>query len=462
MAEKTKKTGTTSLQEFNSKYGDPWIWGIFIMLILISIVENYTASSQEVEKVGIYWSIGKHMIFLGVGAAFTWIIARHDYNKPTFLAMSIPLLALVTVVTLVLVFFQPVTNGAQRAIHLPGFTFQPTEFSKLSIVTLLAYFLAKYQKNKGLTNGGIAAACLSMGIYAGLMYRSGLTNCLLVGAIGFSMLIIGGIQFKKFCAISATAAILLGGVFIIKDQGNKNDELIAAAESSNGIEHVDATKSDNAAGDSHKEDKAEARVDRSNMRRGRIDAWLHSNLLYEEMNNSNRQAMLSRMAQAHSNGYGVGIGQSRECSRLPLAFSDYIFSIIVEELGLEGGIFVLILYLSLLGRAFMIVRRCHRALPSLLIIGLALFITLQALFHIAINTGVFPVSGQPLPLISKGGTSILTICLAFGIMLSVSRTVTTSKKAKDNKGKEPELPDELNTENPIEIIPEPTPINIWK
>ena len=90
-----------------------------------------------------------------------------------------------------------------------------------------------------------------------------------------------------------------------------------------------------------------------------------------------------------------------------------------------GGIFVMLLYLSLLGRAAMIVRRSKRVLPSLLVIGMASFITFQALFHMAINVGVFPVSGQPLPLISKGGTSIIVISIAFGVMLSVSRTTTT-------------------------------------
>ncbi len=163
------------------------------------------------------------------------------------------------------------------------------------------------------------------------------------------------------------------------------------------------------------------------------------------------------MAQAHGGITGVGIGNSRECSRLPLAFSDYIFSIIIEEIGVIGGVFLLILYLWLLSRAAMIARRCHRVLPALLIIGMASMITFQALFHMAINTGVFPVSGQPLPLISKGGTSILVTSVAFGVMLSVSRTISniTNKKNKDEGIA---LPSGLDAENPTEI-----PVkNEWK
>ena len=164
------------------------------------------------------------------------------------------------------------------------------------------------------------------------------------------------------------------------------------------------------------------------------------------------------MAQAHGGLLGVGIGKSRECSRLPLAFSDYIYSIIVEELGFFiGGLFVMLLYLSLLGRAAMIVRRSKRVLPSLLVIGMASFITFQALFHMAINVGVFPVSGQPLPLISKGGTSILVISIAFGVMLSVSRTIANYGNKK-NKVEETLVIEGLDAENPTEIPAK----NVWK
>ena len=163
------------------------------------------------------------------------------------------------------------------------------------------------------------------------------------------------------------------------------------------------------------------------------------------------------MAQANGGIARFGVGKSRECSRLPLAFSDYIYSIIVEEWGFVGGIFVMLLYLSLLGRAAMIVRRSKRVLPSLLVIGMASFITFQALFHMAINVGVFPVSGQPLPLISKGGTSIIVISVAFGVMLSVSRTIANYGNKK-NKVEEAPIIEGLDAENPTEIPAK----NVWK
>ena len=124
----------------------------------------------------------------------------------------------------------------------------------------------------------------------------------------------------------------------------------------------------------------------------------------------------------------------------------------MEELGLAGGLFVLILYLWLLARASAIASRCSRAFPALLVIGMALTIVFQALFHICIVTGVIPVSGQPLPLISKGGSSILVTSVAFGIMLSVSRfAVRTGSKKKDIKNEIEVLPEEIRAENPTQL-----------
>ena len=115
------------------------------------------------------------------------------------------------------------------------------------------------------------------------------------------------------------------------------------------------------------------------------------------------------MAQAHGGLFGVGPGNSRENARLPLAFSDYIYAIVIEECGMVTGVVVLLLYLLLLARAGSIAVRFKQTFPCLLVIGCALYIVYQALFHMAIVSGVFPVSGQPLPLISKGGTSKIGI-----------------------------------------------------
>lgn len=448
----TKEQQNNSLSEFNQKYGDPWIWGIFIALILISIIENYSASSRNIDTMGVYMPVIKQCFFLGAGVLLAIFIARRDYNKLSFLAVSIPLLAVVTVATLLYVlFFGSVVNGAQRAIFLPGgITFQPTELSKLSIVTLLAFILATNQKDHGLTTKGLVEALVATGLYCALMIRSGATNCAIIVLICICMLCIGGASFKKLFITVVVGCVVGAGVFYIKSEGDHNGEAVSEAEAKYGIEQ-EASETAN-----------KPLVDRWEMRKERIRQWWNNDsLVFWPITSKNQQEVFSRMAQAHGGITGVGIGRSRECSRLPLAFSDYIYSIIIEETGLVGGVVMLLLFISLLGRALFIVRKCNRALPSLLIIGLALFITIQALIHMAINTGVFPVSGQPLPLISNGGTAILTICCSFGIMLSVSRTVTTGKLNMSNRRTpETELPAGLDAENPIMI--NPTPKNIWK
>ncbi|MDE6176158.1 MAG: FtsW/RodA/SpoVE family cell cycle protein, partial [Paramuribaculum sp.] len=153
------------------------------------------------------------------------------------------------------------------------------------------------------------------------------------------------------------------------------------------------------------------------------------------------------MAQANGGFWGVLPGNSRETQRLPLAVSDYIYAVIVEEWGLIGGIGVLILYLWLLGRASSIASRCNQRFAALLVIGMAVMIVLQALFHMAIVTGVFPVSGQPLPLISKGGTSILVNSMAFGVMLSVSRYGIHTGRKQDERDERESLPESLRSAN---------------
>ena len=439
---------TNKYTEISQKYGDPWIWGIYIALIIISIIESYSASSREVAAQGIYVPIIKQCVFLGAGAVGVFWLQRLDYNKPLFLYLMIPGLAVITVMSLIYVmFFGEIINGARRAMTIiPGLlTLQPAELAKLSIVTILSYIFAKSQKNQDISNKGLMAAAFAVGIYGALMIKSGLTNTLLLIAISGSMLLIGGARLKKIGILMIIFGIMFGFFVIIKHNNDKKEEIF----NENQREMMVPSSANSA---------SNGEVGRSGTWKNRLSEWWNSDsLVYRPITPKNQQEMFSRMAQAHGRLVGCGIGKSRECSRLPLAFSDYIYSIIVEETGLVGGIFVLVLYLSLLGRAAMIVRRSKRVLPSLLVIGMASFITFQALFHMAINVGVFPVSGQPLPLISKGGTSIIVISVAFGVMLSVSRTIANYGNKK-NKAEETPIIEGLDAENPTEIPPK----NVWK
>ena len=440
--------------EIAQKYGDPWIWGIFIMLIVVSIVESYSASSREILDQGLYKPVIKQCMFLAVGAGIAFWLRKVNYNNALFLYIMVPVLAIGTVVSLLYVMkFGEVINGARRSMPvIPGlFSVQPAEFAKLSIVTLLSYIFAKTQKNRDISNKGLIWAGFVVLVYGGLMVRSGLTNTLLLMSISISMLLIGGAKFKKIIVIGICFVLMAGGFFIIKSHNDSKEQSFKEMQATTpGINVTDMPTNTSA--------KTGGVVNRKGTWKNRLKDWWNSDsLLYKPITAENQQEMFSRMAQAHGGLVGVGIGRSRECSRLPLAFSDYIFSIIVEETGFLGGLFVLLLYLSLLGRAAMIVRRSKRVLPSLLVIGMASFITFQALFHIAINVGLFPVSGQTLPLISKGGSSMLVICIAFGVMLSVSRTIANQGNKK-NKAEETPVIEGLDAENPTEIPAK----NVWR
>ena len=143
--------------------------------------------------------------------------------------------------------------------------------------------------------------------------------------------------------------------------------------------------------------------------------------------------MYAYMAQANGRVFGVLPGNSRESSRLPLAFSDYVYSIIVEDWGFFGGTLLCLAFFILLIRAGNIARKCKRAYPAFLVMGAAVMIVLQAYFHIAINVGFFPVSGQTLPMISKGGSAILICGATFGVILSVSRSVNMENEKNKDK-----------------------------
>ena len=134
------------------------------------------------------------------------------------------------------------------------------------------------------------------------------------------------------------------------------------------------------------------------------------------------QVAHANIAIASSNIVGKGPGNSEECNFIPQAYSDFIYAIIIEEMGVEGAFFVVMLYIILLFRTGRIASKCENNFPALLAMGLALLLVTQALFNMCVAVGLAPVTGQPLPLISKGGTSTLINCVYIGVILSISRS----------------------------------------
>ena len=408
-------TQSPELEESKLPKTDKYILGIYILLLIVSVIELYSASSFEVRASNVFAPLIRHGMMLVAGILIVLGLSRINYR------WFIPLITLFVIFSVCLAGYVLVAgeiiNGARRSITMLGITFQPAEFLKLSAVLSLALIMSRSQSRQGVKTWGIVTSSITVLIFGGLLFPQGLTNTLLLMGISLSMMLIGGIQWRKFFIVLGCYAVIAGCGYIVKAHLSE---------------------------DSGRTGTWKQRVERY---------FDKSQPMYEkEITSINRQEMYGYMAQAHGGIVGVMPGNSRETSRLPLAFSDYIFSIVVEDLGLVGGCALLLFYLSLMARAGNIARQCKRAFPALLVIGMAVMIVLQALFHMAIVTGVFPVSGQPLPLISKGGSSILITSIAFGIMLSVSRFATQSKAKKHEYDPETELlPEEVQAINPMQI-----------
>ena len=422
---------------------DKHIWGIFIALCIISTIELYSASSREVagSSIGVMGPILRHIVMLAGGTFVVWFLSRRHYSD--FIPFTLGF-ALVSVAMMVYVmFFGEIVNGASRSLTILGIGIYPAEMVKLSAVLLIALVMTWNPNTKkvGVTSNAVKYSGVIVLLLSGLLIKQGLTNTLLLLAISYSMMIVGGVKFSHLFVLTI-AYMALGGLFVayLMWSDSRSSEIPADAEQKIELVSADGTA-----------DKSPSR----------IDTWLARLERHKDKSTpkweipavgKNRQEILSYMAQAHGGIHGVGPGNSREASRLPLAFSDYIFAIIVEELGLIGGLVVLLLYLWLLGRASGIASHCNRTYPALVVIGMAVMIAFQALFHIAIVTGVFPVSGQPLPLLSKGGTSILVTAIAFGIMLSISRTATRQGgKKQDIRDEIEALPEQFGAENQMQL-----------
>ena len=447
-------------EEMTRKHGDPWIWGIYIMLIVISLVETYSAASREVVKMGVYMPILKHILFLMIGGGLLLATYRIPYtNKKYLIFYTVGLTAISILLLIYVLFFGENYNNAQRSFRVVGISVQPFEIAKLAVVLCLSIVLSRTQKGNGVSNNGVIVCVLLIAVYGLLTYVNGMTNFLLLTSISLVMMVVGGITFKRIAILLVAFGLVGGAIYMIKSSNDDKDENLQKSRSQTEQVMQEGETGDLVAEQASK--KGKKKVDRSNVRKKRIENWLNNDSLWTRpiIPNENDQEMFAYMAQAHGGVTGVFFGNSRETSRLPLASSDYVFSIIVEDTGLIGGVIVLTLFLALLLRAAMIARRCRRTLPTLMVIGLASMITLQALFHIAINTGVFPVSGQPLPLISKGGSAIVVTSYAFALLLSISRTVAGLTDKENATKEEMALPEELRAENPSQLI---NYKNVWK
>ena len=381
---------------------DPYILGIYLLFVVISIIEIFSASSTEVKADNIYGPLKRHAIFLVAGMLIVYALQRMHYGYLRKLAWPLGLLSLGLLIFSS--FFGATINGAQRAIFIGSITIQPAEIVKYTVVVLLAKILGDNQLPGGVKSLGVIKVAVVVLLFSGILWINGLTNMILLMGVSIAMFLIGNIELKKLVVVFVAYSVCAGMLFALKYNNNKPSE-------------YDQVEMEMTRG----EVEGHSSLGRGDTHKSRISAFLKGVKPEDKITDENRQVWFATMAQAHGGVFGKGPGNSRESARLPLAFSDYIYSIVVEDSGLVGGIVLLSLYLLLVARAGVITFRLQKAFPAFLIMGCAVMIVFQALVHMAIVVGLFPVSGQPLPFISKGGTSILVMSAAIGTMLSVSR-----------------------------------------
>lgn len=404
--------------------GDKVIWMIFFFLCIISVVEVFSASSGLTYKSGSYMSpLVKHLGILMMGI-FCMVITLNIKCK--YFKILTPFMLIISFFTLIWVFIAgQSTNGAQRWVSLIGIQFQPSEIAKGTLVLATAQILSALQTDHGADKNAFKFILIVCAFIVPLIGLENLSTAALLCLVILLMMVIGRVPMRQLgkllgVTLAFILAVFAGVMLLGTDRGNVNSNKKMS-------EQVEQGK---------KEEGMLAKVfHRADTWKSRIDKFTSSEEVAPSEVDLDKDAQVAHanIAIASSNVVGKGPGNSVERDFLSQAFSDFIYAIIIEELGVEGAVGVAVLYIMLLFRTGRIASRCENNFPALLAMGLALLLVTQALFNMCVAVGLAPVTGQPLPLVSKGGTSTMINCIYVGVILSVSRSA--KKKGEPEQGK---------------------------
>ena len=405
--------------------GDKVIWMVFFFLCMISVVEVFSASSGLTYKSQNYVGpIAYHAFTIMAGV----VVAILTLNIPCrYFKLMTPFLMLISVITLLWVLLAGTKVGdAGRWINLFGFTFQPSEIAKGTIVLAVAQILAAMQRENGADKKAFKwilsitlPACLLIGL-------ENLSTAAMLFAVVFLMMFIGLVSLKQLGK--------LAGIIIIFVVVAVSMVMLVGHDISDEEKTLTKTEQVDQANQPKKEKNFVEKMFH------RADTWKSRIMKFGKPKPTPQEYDLDKDAQvAHANIaivssgiIGKGPGKSTERDFLSQAFSDFIYAIVIEELGIVGAFAVMFLYIVLLYRCARIASRCENNFPAFLAMGLGLLLVIQATFNMMVAVGLAPVTGQPLPLISKGGTSTIINCAYIGAILSVSRSAKM-KKVKENE-----------------------------
>ena len=392
--------------------GDKVIWMVFFFLCMISIVEVFSASSNLTYKSQNYMGpIVFHTITIILGA----IVAVVTLNIPCrYFKLMTPFLLIITIILLLWVLATGEKTGdASRWINIFGLTFQPSEIAKGTIVLATAQILSAMQRENGADKKAFKYILFIVVPIAFLIMVENLSTAALLCTVVYLMMILGRvptIQLVKLAGVVMGLALV--GLLLIMAVGNDNNV------------SVDKATTEQVAAAPKEKSKIEKLLHRADTWKSRIKKFSNKQEITPDQYDLDKDAQVAHanIAIVSSNIIGKGPGQSVERDFLSQAFSDFIFAIVIEELGIVGATGVVFLYIVLLYRTARIASRCENNFPAFLAMGLALLLVIQAAFNMLVAVGIAPVTGQPLPLISKGGTSTIINCAYIGVILSVSRS----------------------------------------
>ena len=399
--------------------GDKVIWMIFFILCLVSIVEVFSASSFLTYKGDSYWfPIIKHTFFIFVGICA--MICVLNVPCKYFKIVTFPLLIVSVIMLLIVLFFGQSTNGASRWMGIAGIQFQPSEIAKGALVLAVAQILSAMQTEKGADRQAFWWVLGTSSVIVLPIFFENFSTSVLISAVVFFMMFIARVPLSQLGKL--LGVVILGGVIAVSS-------IMAFGKTASEPPEGNAAKVEYVA------DAAKGQAGNAKEKKGgllhRFDTWKSRIMKFTSSEDiapdeydldKDAQVAHANIAIVKSQGIGCGPGNSEERDFISQAFSDFIFAIIIEELGLWGATLVAGLYVIIFWRAGHIARNCANTFPAYLAMGIGMLLVIQAMFNMLVAVGLAPVTGQPLPLVSKGGTSTIINCVYIGMLLSISKS----------------------------------------
>ena len=397
--------------------GDRTIWAMVVVLCCISLIEVFSASSRlTFGKSSFLAPIISHTMHLGMGLGLMYVLHLLHYKwYRLFPVLLVP----VSILLLAYLSIQSASSsGAERWINLGFFQLQPSEVGKIAVIMSVAYWLSKLKPDDELSQQNTFWKIMALtGLVCLLIVGENLSTAILLAGVIFVMMILGGIAWRRMLALTGVvvgAGIVAVVVLLFVPAQTIRDSRIIPSRATTW----------------------QARLQDFSQTKNKPNAFEYATLVAPEK----PQETHANIAIATSNILGKGPGNSNERDYLQEASCDFIYAIIIEELGMAGGIAVMLVYMILLFRVGRIATRCKEKYPAFLAMGLGMLLGLQAFINMSVAVGLFPVTGQPLPLISKGGTSVLMTSFCIGMLLGISNTLDKEARGEQVLGTDTDIP----------------------